>query len=133
MALIQIPEGKTGLPDWLAMNTTARVFRDRLKPDAQKSNRFIVDTIGALWKIEYVGNGMMGADKKMVNPDTIRVTERAEGLYNKAVLYTKGKEHSAELRYKAAMEAKLAGYILGKSEAEIEADIYGKDGAHENL
>lgn len=132
MTLIQIPEGKTGLPDWLATNTTARVFRDRLKSDAM-DNCFIVDTIGALWKIEYAGAGKKGADKEMVNPDTVRITERAEGLYNKAVLYAKGKEHSAELRYKAAMEAKLAGYILGKSEVEIEADIYGKDDAHENL
>lgn len=65
--------------------------------------------------------------------EAMRIAERAEGHYNKAVLYAKRKEYNAELRYEAARDAKLAGYILGKSGAEIEADIYGKDDAHENL
>lgn len=132
MALIQIPEGRTGLADWLAMNTTARVFHNRLQPGAD-CNCFVVDTIGALWKIEYVGNGMKGANKEMVNPDAARIMERAEGLYNKAVSYAKSKEHSSELRHRAVMDAKLTGFILGKSETEIKADIYGEDAVNENL
>ncbi|WP_295159302.1 hypothetical protein [Selenomonas sp. AE3005] len=60
----------------------------------------------------------------MTEQDAQRVVERAEGLYQRAVKYTRDKSHAAELRLKAQSDAKLIGVILGKSTFDIEKELH---------
>lgn len=56
--ILRIPGGNTGLVDWLAMNTTAKVYKDKdLQTGKNRENSYFVDTEGGLWAIKYVGQG----------------------------------------------------------------------------
>ena len=59
----------------------------------------------------------------MTEQEAMRVAERAEGLYHRAVQYAAGKEHGAELRFRAERDANVLGAVLGKTNLEVLADI----------
>ena len=59
----------------------------------------------------------------MTEQEAMRVAERAEGLYHKAVQYAAEKNHSAELRFRAERDANVLGAVLGKTNLEVLADI----------
>ncbi|WP_303838860.1 hypothetical protein [Selenomonas ruminantium] len=59
----------------------------------------------------------------MTEQEAMRVAERAEGLYHRAVQYAASKEHGAELRFRAERDAHIIGQILGKEYLDVIADI----------
>ena len=59
----------------------------------------------------------------MTEQEALRVAERAEGLYHTSIMYAAGKEHAAELRFRATRDAMLTGQILGKNHDEVLEDI----------
>lgn len=59
----------------------------------------------------------------MTEQEAMRVAERAEGLYHRAVMYARDKAHNADLRFTAMRDAKIIGQILGKSESEVQTDM----------
>ena len=59
----------------------------------------------------------------MTEQEAMRVAERGEGLYHRAVQYAANKEHGAELRFRAERDAHIIGQILGKEYLDVVADI----------
>jgi hypothetical protein len=61
----------------------------------------------------------------MTEQDAMRVAERAEGLYHRAIQYAAEKKHSAELRFRAERDANVLGAVLGKTSLDVQMDIEG--------
>jgi hypothetical protein len=61
----------------------------------------------------------------MTEQEAMRVAERAEGLYHRAVQYSQDKSRAAEVRLIAQSDAKLIGTILGKDDDELRKELYG--------
>ena len=59
----------------------------------------------------------------MTEQEAMRVAERAEGLYHRAMQYAASKEHGSELRFRAERDAHIIGQILGKEYLDVVADI----------
>lgn len=60
----------------------------------------------------------------MTEQEAVRVAERAEGLYMRAVRYARDKSRGNELRLKAQSDARLLGIILGR---DAEEDLFKED------
>lgn len=59
----------------------------------------------------------------MDNQEAMRIAERAEGLYIRAIRYAAEPNHSAELRFRAERDANTLGAVLGKSSLAVQLDI----------
>ncbi len=59
----------------------------------------------------------------MNQQEAMRIAERAEGLYQRAIRYAAEHNHSAELRFRAERDANVLGAVLGKSSLAVQADI----------
>jgi hypothetical protein len=60
----------------------------------------------------------------MTEQEAVRVAERAEGLYMRAVRHARDKSRGNELRMKAQSDARLLGIILGR---DAEEDLFKED------
>jgi hypothetical protein len=57
--------------------------------------------------------------------EAMRIAERAEGLYLRAIRCAQDNNNAEDARLKAQSDAKLTGAILGKDEEDIRKELYG--------
>lgn len=57
--------------------------------------------------------------------EALRIAERAEGLYLRAIRCALDNNNAEDARLKAQSDAKLIGAILGKDEEDIRKELYG--------
>lgn len=57
--------------------------------------------------------------------EALRIAERAEGLYLRAIRCAQDNNNAEDARLKAQSDARLIGAILGKDEENIRKELYG--------
>jgi hypothetical protein len=57
--------------------------------------------------------------------EALRIAERAEGLYLRAIRCAQDNNNAEDARLKARSDVKLIGAILGKDEEDIRKELYG--------
>jgi hypothetical protein len=57
--------------------------------------------------------------------EALRIAERAEGLYLRAIRCAQDNNNAEDARLKAQSDVKLIGAILGKDEEDIRKELYG--------
>lgn len=57
--------------------------------------------------------------------EALRIAERAEGLYLRAIRCAQDNNNAEDARLKAQTATRLIGTILGKDEEDIRKELYG--------